>query len=164
MSVAIGERLSSLRKNSGLTQKDLFEFTGIDIVTISKYENGGQEPGTENLKKLVQALNTTADYILFGKGEKVSSYYKRNTQSLGYKIAFALVDLYEEGLIKAESEDLFFINNKHGSHKFLWNYKTITEDIDKDEKGYAVFLDTKIKKFAEEIDKKEKKKILSNTP
>lgn len=160
MSAAIGDRLSKLRKEAKLTQKDIFKLTGIDTVTLSKYENGGQEPGTANLKKLTQALNTTADYILFGNGEKISSYYKRNTQSKGCKIAFALIDLFEEGLIKAESQDYMILTNKYKANNFLWNYITITNDIDKNEKGFSTFIDTKIKKYADSIDQKDKQSTI----
>lgn len=157
MSVAIGKRLSALRKEAKLTQKDVFKLTGIDSVTLSKYENGGQEPGTENLKKLTQALNTTADYILFGNGEKESPYNKKDLQSKGYKIAYALINLFEEGLIHVETQDYMLLTNKYKALNFLWNYIIITNDIDANEKGYSDFIETKIKKYADSIDQKTKK-------
>ena len=47
------------RKNSGLTQKQLAERTGIAQGDISKLENGIGNPSLKTLKRLASAMNMT---------------------------------------------------------------------------------------------------------
>ena len=48
----------------GLRQSDLSELSGIATGTISGYRNGEKEPTITNLRKITQALNVSADYLL----------------------------------------------------------------------------------------------------
>lgn len=54
-----GKRVNELRKKQGFTQEQLAEKIGIGIRSLGKIENGNNFPATDNLEKLVSALNVT---------------------------------------------------------------------------------------------------------
>ena len=54
---AIIQALIDARKNSGITQKELSQRTGITQADISKLENGNANPSVKTLKKLAKGLN-----------------------------------------------------------------------------------------------------------
>jgi repressor LexA len=61
----LSERLRQLRKQGGLTQKDLEARSGVPQNTISRIEIGGvQEISTRTLIALARALQVTTDYLL----------------------------------------------------------------------------------------------------
>lgn len=60
----IGVRLDQLRKQSGLSQKELGEKIAVSHYTISSYEKGRSEPNDDIMAKLAQVFNVTADYFL----------------------------------------------------------------------------------------------------
>ena len=60
----IGERLKDLRKDMGLTQKDLSEKLFINYRTYSGYERNEIEASDDFKKKLAQFYNVSIDYLL----------------------------------------------------------------------------------------------------
>ena len=60
----IGERLSFLRQEAGLSQRDLCEIIGIAVTTYSGYEQGKHEPSAETVCRLAELYNISADFIL----------------------------------------------------------------------------------------------------
>ena len=62
----IGQYIQTLRKNAGLTQKELADKLSISFQAVSKWENGDTLPDTGILLKLCDVLNTTADKLLNG--------------------------------------------------------------------------------------------------
>lgn len=58
------EKLKQLRKEKGLTQKELQGLCGIRSRVISDFENGYRNPGIGSLKKLAEALDVAVDYFL----------------------------------------------------------------------------------------------------
>lgn len=63
-------RLVSLRKEHGLTQKALAERVGVHITQIQRYENGAVQPTLDVLKRLAIALSVSADLLVFDKDER----------------------------------------------------------------------------------------------
>lgn len=59
-----GDRITKLRKESGIKQYDLADKLGVARNQISKYENGYSNPTLETLTKMAEIFNTTADYLL----------------------------------------------------------------------------------------------------
>lgn len=59
-----GERLSELRKDRGLTQKQLGDALGFATVTISQYERGLNTPDDETKIKLAEFFNVSLDYLM----------------------------------------------------------------------------------------------------
>ena len=60
----INDRLKELRKNSGLTQKQLAERIGVAKSVVSYYESGDRLPSYDVLKKLARTFHVTTDYLL----------------------------------------------------------------------------------------------------
>ena len=62
----IGRYIQHLRKNAGMTQKELAEKLNISFQSVSKWENGDTLPDTGILLALCDELDTTADRLLRG--------------------------------------------------------------------------------------------------
>ena len=62
----VGRRINGRRRELGLTQEALAERMGVSVQMISNLELGKKAIRPENLVKLCEVLNTSADYILRG--------------------------------------------------------------------------------------------------
>ncbi len=62
----LGERLRGLRKEKGITQKELAEKLSMDTSIICKYESGAAVPSYEALEKIANYFDISTDY-LFGR-------------------------------------------------------------------------------------------------
>ena len=62
--VIIGERIKTLRRNNGLTQKDLGKILNMNKTTISHYEKGERCPSIETLVQVADYFNVDITYIL----------------------------------------------------------------------------------------------------
>ena len=62
------EELKILRKQKGLTMKQLGEIIGVAESTISLYENGKRQPDNTTLKSLADFFNVSTDFLL-GRNE-----------------------------------------------------------------------------------------------
>lgn len=63
------DRLARLRKDKGLTQKELAEMVGLNQAQIHRYEKGAAEPSMSALKRLALALGVTTDELVFEDDE-----------------------------------------------------------------------------------------------
>lgn len=61
--IIMGKKLRDLRKEKRLNQQELGELIGVTKVSICGYEKGTRTPTLETLKKLVDVLNTSIDYL-----------------------------------------------------------------------------------------------------
>lgn len=61
--MSVAERIKTIRKEKGLTQKQLAELTGLLEPTIRKYESGKVQPKSENLNKIANALGVHPSQI-----------------------------------------------------------------------------------------------------
>lgn len=62
------KKLREIRKLKGMTQATLSAFTGVNRVSIAKYETGKTEPSLKTAEKLALALGVTVDELI-GKAE-----------------------------------------------------------------------------------------------
>lgn len=53
----LGKRIQELRKIHGFTQSQLAEMIAVEVVTVSRIENGSWFPKKENLENIAKALN-----------------------------------------------------------------------------------------------------------
>ncbi len=60
----IGKNIKYLRENSGISRKELSSAIGVDVRTISYWENGVNEPKASYVAKLAQFFGVSADYLL----------------------------------------------------------------------------------------------------
>lgn len=59
-----GEKIRALRKNLGMTQKDLGELLGITASAVGQFETSSTPPKIDTLKKIAKALNASViDFI-----------------------------------------------------------------------------------------------------
>ena len=63
------QKIKAARTNAGYTQQETADATGIPRSTISRIESGLREPDIENLGKLIDFYEVSADWIL-GTGIK----------------------------------------------------------------------------------------------
>lgn len=108
--MTVGENIKRLRKERGLTQKNLGELCGIAEPNIRKYENGKQNPKLETIEKIATALGVTAfdlmgieyfdlKYPDAGKQYAEYSSFQSYLSSLGYIIEEQPERYDEEGII-----------------------------------------------------------------
>lgn len=62
----MGERVRIARTSRGLSREKLSEMLGISALFLGYIECGQRGMSIETLQKLCNALNVSADYILFG--------------------------------------------------------------------------------------------------
>ncbi len=60
----IKERLKRLRKENGVSQKEVADYIGVSVSAYSNYEQGIREPLLDVLLKLSDFFDTTCDYLL----------------------------------------------------------------------------------------------------
>ncbi len=60
----IGEKMKYYRKLRGMLQEDLAAASGINISTIKKYESGHRNPKMDQIIKIADALNVSANAFL----------------------------------------------------------------------------------------------------
>lgn len=87
------EKLKSLRKQYGLSQREAASRLGISTSVISAYENGERTPSTENLLALSYLYKCSTDYLL-GKESKPPKIIL-NTDKLSQKQLQILSDLID---------------------------------------------------------------------
>lgn len=60
-------RIRELRKQRGLTMKQLGSMLGLAESTVSQYETGKRQPDNETLLKLGEIFDVTVDFLLGGE-------------------------------------------------------------------------------------------------
>ena len=65
-----GKLISSIRKDKGLTQKQLADSLGVSNATISKWETGKGFPDISLLEPLASVLDVTVSEVLAGERRK----------------------------------------------------------------------------------------------
>lgn len=107
---SIGKRISVLRKAHGLTQKELAEKLSISNKTVSRWETDEGYPDVTILSNVAKALETTTDYLLYGKDEK-TSVEKEHGSELFFRIALLCLGLM---ILHFISWGLFYLAYKAG--------------------------------------------------
>lgn len=69
----IGNRIRKSRKALGLTQNEVAKAVGVKESAVSQWENDSTEPSGRNLNTLCQILQTSVEYLLYGRDEKVTA-------------------------------------------------------------------------------------------
>ena len=81
----IGEKLSKLRKENGISQEELAEKLNISRQAISKWENNESLPDTENLIAIAKLFNVSIDFLVGNKmvdSEQKNSTEKKSTEKV----------------------------------------------------------------------------------
>lgn len=144
--MAVGEKIRSIRKERGLTQKGLGELCGINEANIRKYELGNQNPKLDTLTKIATALNISVTALISPEGITLR---KENTAIEALKSI--LESIYDEVEINwnktiscnndAEYDGDYTVFLKKGTEEILLNkqsYETLFEFI---RKNIPIFID-----------------------
>lgn len=83
-------KLRELRKNCGLTMKELGAEIGVAESTISQYETGKRQPDYETLLKLGEFFGVSVDFLLTGDESKKAPTQEGERQVSDDDIKFAL--------------------------------------------------------------------------
>ena len=62
----IGERITTLRKEKGISQTELAKRMNVSRQAVSKWEQGSSSPDTERLIQLAEILGTEVEYLATG--------------------------------------------------------------------------------------------------
>lgn len=98
---AMGQRIMARRKSLRMTQEELAEKLGVSTQMISNLELGKKAIRPENLAKVCEVLELSADFVLTGV----------NTKTALDRVAEKLVSLTPEEL-KMVSDMIDYMNNK----------------------------------------------------
>ena len=109
------ERLNSLMKSKGLSQKDFAKKSSITESAISYYVKGVRTPSGDVLARIAKALGTTTDYLLgntdivdIPKQQKELRYLQRNLGKLNeqqLKKAEEMLKLMFDEIFEDDKED-----------------------------------------------------------
>ena len=66
MKNTIGNNITKLRKEKGMTQAELAEKLNVSVQAVSKWECDVSHPDLERIGELAQVLDTTAEFIISG--------------------------------------------------------------------------------------------------
>ena len=78
----IGKFILEMRKQKGLTQKELAELVGISDKTISKWECGNSMPDISYLEVLCNSLDITVNELLSGQCLSAESYSEKAEENI----------------------------------------------------------------------------------
>lgn len=62
--MGFSENLRILRKNQGLTQKDLSDKIGVALSTVAMWETGSRRPGSKTAQRVADVLGVSIDKLL----------------------------------------------------------------------------------------------------
>ena len=111
--LAIGSRISGLRRLNGMTQEQLAEKLDITVKHVSSVERGQSSLSLEKLVDLSEILNCSLDYLILGKESSdannhipsfVSEIYQNGTEE--EKSLFAQYLMFYKRLKENKSDDL----------------------------------------------------------
>ena len=71
--MTVGERIKSIRKEKGITQKGLGNKLGVSDAHIGQYERGLRNPKVPQLKKFAEVLDVPIDLLLADKFDDLKS-------------------------------------------------------------------------------------------
>ena len=92
----IGKFIQQLRKEKGLTQKELGNLVNVSDKTISKWENSNSIPDTAMLPALCEALEVTVNELLYGEKLPPEDYSEKAEENI--------MNLLQEGQTNKKSE------------------------------------------------------------
>ena len=130
----IGDIISKLRKEKGLTQGELAEKLKVSDKAISKWESNKGDPSIEFFPLLAEIFEVTIDYLMTGKEQKekfitisnIELCAKKDDINMYKSLNYSVNNKDENGktildyIFKYESKNLF---------KFLYSKETIIAGV-----------------------------------
>lgn len=80
----IGDKIKQIRKQAGLTQKELAEQLGTTQQNLAQYESGKRNPKIETIEKIANALDVPVSYLIGNKEKTIIEESRQQTAFLNY--------------------------------------------------------------------------------
>ncbi len=80
----VGRRIAAVRRQKHMTQQQVADAVGISTPYYSQIENGNKTASGYVLARIIEALETTGDYILFGRFPEVDDSLNQRFDRLTY--------------------------------------------------------------------------------
>ena len=136
MATAFSTRITSLRKERGLSQKEVAMSLGVSQALLSHYEKGVRECGLDFVLKCADYFGVTTDYLL-GKDESKYGIYNNISDNSGkdiYSLKTNKVDLRTVMLCLNLFAERFSTMDQKLGDKLLWGaaiaeYKILVSSI-----------------------------------
>ena len=78
--IQIGKNIQKLRERDSMSQLQMAEKLGVELLTVSQWENGVNIPDTESLVKLSKLFGVSTDYLLMENNEERVSEKKEKSK------------------------------------------------------------------------------------
>jgi len=114
----IGERLKLLRRESGMTKRELIAVLPFNYSTYANYESGFREPNSEVLQLLARHFNCSIDYLLgmTDSRKRVDDVATLTDAEHDFMLKYRALDAHGRELVnlvlEKESERVTFPNEK----------------------------------------------------
>lgn len=105
---AIGMRLKELRKQSGLAQKHIAEYLGVDQSMIARHENGDRNMTTETLEKLALLYGCTINFLLTGESGRTVPAFSFQANEISVEDLRAIAEINKITLNQMLIDQLLF--------------------------------------------------------
>lgn len=115
--IIMTNRIRELRKQRGITMKQLGEVVDLAESTISQYETGKREPDNETLLKISEYFGVTVGYLLGAESEKTpteSGERKMSDAELKFALWGDCADVNDEDLADVRRYAAFVRERKKG--------------------------------------------------
>jgi transcriptional regulator with XRE-family HTH domain len=100
MIMTIGDRIRALRKEQKLTQANLAEKVNLTYIQIGRYEQQKSKPSGDVVRRLADALGTTADFLMNGDSQTVAATKVTDRELLDLFAAVEQLDDQDQTMIK----------------------------------------------------------------
>lgn len=141
--MTVGENIKKIRKEKGLTQKELGEKLKISQAAIGQFESNASNLQIETIEKIAGALEVPVAHLLIGAWDKYKDAYEETNEAKEINrsvVAFyATIKLIESIYKRAESIDVNIYQN--GELMSCSNYISIGEGQERIAIPNAVFDD-----------------------
>jgi len=98
--MTIGARIKQLRAEHKMTQSDLAKQVDLTYIQIGRYEQEKSKPSSEVVRKLADALNTTADYLMNGDSQELAANKIVDRDLIDLFAAVEKLDQEDQNMIK----------------------------------------------------------------
>lgn len=143
--MTLGEKIRRIRSEKGLSQAALEKISGVNSKLLSKYENERIVPTADTLKKIAEALEISADYLIFDNAPRsglskltdlelfekflqVEKMAPENRNMIKNLIDAVIIKSKVEDIIKPAPEDPWEVRMKKILTKFRKRAKGYSED------------------------------------
>lgn len=157
---AVGDKIKGLRKQAGLTQKNLAKMAGLAEITIRKYENQDRLPKIEQIRKIATALNVDPFEILgpdyFSQTHaaleerlRKDGVFEKYLESIGYSVTYEKVGEsesgdYEEQVLNGEVVDRIWIPDEEYFNTIIGKAGVETEFTEEEFKAFQAEIEQSI--------------------